>query len=99
MPPRSRFGHYFLQMIALLNAAAPLEFRSRGCCRTNDVPHQNLVIFRIAGRCAIDDELVPDFQCEAVDSALGQLGDAAPFATPAGGLAILVGDFDADKGM
>src|SRR5437867_1889035 len=94
MPPDGSRGHAFLQHW-LSNVTLPLPSSRRNRHASN----QDLVFLGIAGRSAIDDNLVPDFECEFAHAAFSQLSYATPFTAPPRRLAVLIGNFKADEGM
>src|SRR5262245_41423130 len=83
----------------LLDAACPLPLGAGGGRRLHDLPDKNFVLRRIAGRSSVNDDVVAGFERESVNTALGQLRDAAPFAAPTSDLAVFIRDFNADERM
>src|SRR4029079_4220905 len=83
----------------LSNRPTPFKLWRIANGRPSHGTDQNLVLFRIARRSTVDDDLVPNLQREFRDATLGKLSHAAPFPAPAGRLAVFADDFNIDKRM
>src|SRR6185503_10799171 len=100
LPGRVSILHFefcMLHVAFLSNVPRPLPRLFRGGGRPPHLANEDLLVRRVAGRRAFPQQVVADFEREAVDAALRELRDAAPRPAPLHLLAVLLFVFDDDE--